>query len=107
MKLATYEKDLQQRIGAVVDDGAAVIDLKAAAGAESRGYLDTMLSLIEAGGDGMAIARMALERESAPPDAPFEVGQETMPGRAGRQSHIRRPKSQHRCRLRQPLNASI
>ena len=62
MKLATYEKDLQQRIGAVVDDGAAVIDLKAAAGAESRGYLDTMLSLIEAGGDGMAIARMALER---------------------------------------------
>ena len=62
MKLATYEKDLQQRIGAVVDDGAAMIDLKAAAGAESRGVLDTMLTLIEAGEDGMAIARMALER---------------------------------------------
>lgn len=62
MKLATYEKDLQQGIGAVVDDGAALIDLKAAAGAESRGYLDSMLSLIEAGADGMAIARMALER---------------------------------------------
>lgn len=67
MKLATYVVGNREAIGAVVADDALIVDLVAADGAlarlqnrEARPFFTDMLTLLEAGAEGMAAAEQAV-----------------------------------------------
>ena len=66
MKLATYVVGNREAIGAVVADGALIVDLAAADGAlarlenrEARPFFSEMLTLLEAGAKGLSAAKQA------------------------------------------------
>ncbi|MDH7568445.1 MAG: fumarylacetoacetate hydrolase family protein [Armatimonadota bacterium] len=60
MKLVTFERDGMARVGAVVD-GERVVDLAAAAGSSAQAlFAGGMLGLLEAGQEGLAVARAAI-----------------------------------------------
>lgn len=68
MKLATFEKDGQRRLGAVLDGDLKLLDLAAAhqtaTGAGSP-HLTDMLALIDGGQEALALARACLEKPVA------------------------------------------
>jgi 2-keto-4-pentenoate hydratase/2-oxohepta-3-ene-1,7-dioic acid hydratase in catechol pathway len=67
MRLVTFESGSGQRLGAVIDDGQAVVDLQAAqqSKGDSAQELDSMLVLIEAGERGLDLARELIETAPA------------------------------------------
>ena len=66
MKLATYDHGGRQALGALTPDGQHLLDLAAAAEGRDRGAFNSMLSLIEAGDESLALARSLLVQGGYP-----------------------------------------
>lgn len=64
MKLATYQAEGGERIGAITPDGQFVVDLRAAANGVNQDVLSSMLALIEGGEAALDQARAITEKAS-------------------------------------------